>query len=87
MPPLAGPRLEHLDASAPRGLLTIVDLSEVEDLPLDHAPVRTSVILNDAPVSVSLAVLDSLRVPQEHAAIVHALAYAAKTVGLHYSRF
>jgi hypothetical protein len=32
-------------------------------------------------------VLDSLQVPQEHAAIVHALAYAAKTVGLHYSRF
>jgi len=49
--------------------------------------VLLGLILNDARVSVSPAILDSLRVPQEHAAIVHALACDAKTVGLHYSRF
>ena len=47
--------------------------------------VLLGVILDDAPVSVSLAVLDLPGVPQEHAAIVHAPAYAAKTVGLHYN--
>ena len=72
LPPLAVPGFEHLDAVTPGGSLTVVDLAQVQDLPLDHPSVRTSAILDDAPVPVLFAVLAALGAAEKHAAIVYA---------------
>jgi hypothetical protein len=56
----------------PGGSLTVIDLAQIQDLPLDHPSVRTSAILDDAPVPVLFAVLAALDRTEKHAAIVHA---------------
>ena len=63
--PLAVP-LEGLDAVQPRRLLAVVDLPEIQDVPIDHAPARTAALLRNAPIAVFLAVLDPAMALQVH---------------------
>jgi len=56
--PLAA-HLEGLDAAQPRRVLAVVDLPEVQEVPIDHAPVGAPLLFRDAPVPMLLAVFES----------------------------
>ena len=51
------------DRAGPRPLLAVVDLAQVQHVPLAHATVGQPAALDDAPVGVFLAVLPALDVP------------------------
>lgn len=65
--PLAGD-LERFDAAEPTRLLAVVDLPEVQEVPIDHAPVGAAALLRDAPVPMLLAVLDPAMALEVHGA-------------------
>ena len=54
--PLAG-IIEHLNRSPPGTLLPIVDLPQVQHMPLQHPATGEPSVLDDAPVPVDLAIL------------------------------
>jgi hypothetical protein len=58
--------LENLDRPPPRRLLRIVDLAQVQHVPLHHAPSGHPRVLNNAPVAVLLAILVASFEAQEH---------------------
>jgi hypothetical protein len=60
--------VEGLDDPAPCLALTVVDLPQVQHLPLHHLATGTSFALNDVPVAMLLAVLDSTIAAQIHGA-------------------
>jgi hypothetical protein len=65
-----------------------VDLTEVQHMPLHHPAVIKTLVLDDVPVAVRLAVLLSLGASQKHDATnLFAISRAWNRVGLHYSRF
>jgi hypothetical protein len=58
---------KHLNRSAPRQLLGIIDLAQIEYVPLHHASAGHTLVLDNAEVAVLLAVLPANRLAQEHA--------------------
>ncbi len=48
--------IERLDAAQPVLPLAVLDLSQVESVAINNAPVGTAVLLRDAPVPVTLPV-------------------------------
>ena len=50
---------QHLDRPAPGRPLAVVDLAEIEHLPLHHTAVAVAAVLDHAPVTVLLAVLET----------------------------
>src|SRR5208282_2109559 len=76
--------VKDLQRLAPRRLLAIVDLSQIQNSPLHH-PARTQPpTLLHAPIAVLLAVFDSLIRTQVHGGIVPSFPRHEKGVGLHY---
>lgn len=61
---------QYLYRAPPGFSLAVVDLAQIENMPLHHTPVAEAMVLDDAPVAVFFAVLDSPSHPKEHAAIV-----------------
>ena len=57
---------QHFDRAAPRRALAIVDLAEIEHLPLHHPTVAAAAVLDHAPVAVLLAVLEASLGAHEH---------------------
>jgi len=51
--------LDGLDAAQPTGLLAVVDLAQVQEVPIDRPAVGAPVLLGDAPVPMLLAVFDA----------------------------
>ena len=58
--------IEDFDRSAPAFALCIVDLSKVKDLPLDKLATPATAILDDVPVTMLFAVLESRVALQKH---------------------
>ena len=58
--------VERLDRPAPRRALGIVDLAQIQHMPLHRAAARHPAVLHDAPVAVLLAVLPANLVAQKH---------------------
>jgi hypothetical protein len=79
--------VEHLDRLAPSRLLRIVDLPEVEHLALHHTPVGDATVLDDAPATVLLAVLETIFRAQEHADSIGENPQPSNGPGRHYTRF
>src|SRR5258708_15656830 len=80
--------MECLDGRAPRGRLRGVDLAQIQDVRLHHSATVETLVLDDVPVAVRLAVLPSLGSSQEHGAGFYAHhASHGNGLGLHYSRF
>jgi hypothetical protein len=63
---LARAVLEHFDRAAPSQLLRVVDLAEIQHLPLHHAPAGYTLVLDHAEVAVLLTVLLPNLLAQEH---------------------
>src|SRR5208337_3448414 len=59
--------VERLDRPAPTRALAVVDLSEIEHLPLNHAPVVNPAVLDHRPSPMLLAVLAANLMAQKHA--------------------
>lgn len=56
---------------APGFPLAVVDLAQVQNMPLHYTPISQSVILDNAPTAVFLAIFDARLHPKKHAAIVY----------------
>jgi hypothetical protein len=50
---------DHIDGFHPRGLLPVIDLPEVKNLPLDDSVVHRPVTFNNAPIAMFFSVLES----------------------------
>src|ERR1017187_6215471 len=78
LPPLTLRPFENFYTPAPGCFLAIVDLPQVQPLPLHHSARRTAPALHDAPVAMLLAVLDPARAAKKHTAIIHGPPYQAR---------
>src|ERR1700759_982955 len=58
--------IEDFNRSTPAFVLSVVDLAEVEHLPLDHLATAAAPILHHAPVAMLFPVFDPRVAPQEH---------------------
>jgi hypothetical protein len=58
--------VEHLDGLAPHRSLRGVDLSQVKDVALHHAAASNTLVLDDAPIVVRLAVFLAWGLSQKH---------------------
>jgi len=65
-PGMARILVEHLDRLAPGSRLRGVDLAEIQHVPLHHPAIIKTLVLDDVPVVVRLAVLLSLGASQKH---------------------
>ena len=86
-PRLARAVLEHFERAAPSQLLRVVDLAEIQHLPLHHLATGAALVLNDVPVAMLFAVFEASVESQEHANQLNPNKIAEKTLGLHYRRF
>ena len=59
-------RVEHLDRLALSLRLRRIDLAQIQNLPLHHPAVIETLVLDDAPIQMRLAVLPSFDSSQEH---------------------
>jgi hypothetical protein len=62
--------IEGFDQMAPGDALAVVDLTQIEDLPLNHLAASTASALNDAPITVLLTVLEASVPSQIHRALI-----------------
>ena len=85
---LPGPAVfvKDLDGLLPFHALGVVEFAEIEGLTLEDAPPDTNA-LDEAPVVVGLAVLESPCRSQKHAGIISKSRFRLKGVGLHYTNF
>ena len=60
--------VECLDRPAPRRALAVVDLAQIQHMPLHRPAAGHPAVLHDAPVAMLLAVLPAKLVAQKHAA-------------------
>ena len=60
---------QHLDRFAPGRPLAVVDLAEIEHLPLHHTAVAVAAVLDHAPVTMLLAVLETSLGAHKHGSI------------------
>jgi hypothetical protein len=58
--------VERFDRVAPCCSLVIVDLSQIQHMPLHRAPAGHTAVFNDAPVAVLLAVFTANLLAQKH---------------------
>ena len=73
---------QHLDGSAPRRPLAVVDLAQVQHLALN----AVAAVLDHAPVAVLLAILEASLGAHEHGAVACPITRQIKGQGRHYSR-
>ena len=64
---LAAVLIEHRDRTAPRGPLGVVDLPQIQHMPLHYPPVGDAAVLHHAPVAVLFAVFLAGLGSQKHA--------------------
>jgi hypothetical protein len=58
--------VEHLDRLAQHRGLQGIDLAQIQHVALHDAPARDTLVLDDAPIIVRLAVFLALGLPQKH---------------------
>jgi hypothetical protein len=58
--------VKRLDALQPRRTLAVIDLTEIEHMPIDHTPAREPPLLGNAPITVLIAVFDASMALQIH---------------------
>src|SRR5882672_10935 len=84
----ACPFIKGFDLTTPRLVLTVVDLAQVQQLPLYHPPARATLALDNIPIAMLFAVFEASVESQEHDANQLTPTHAdEKILGLHYRRF
>jgi len=58
--------IKGFDQPAPGIVLAVIDLAEIQHLPLDHLATGATLVLNDIPVSMLFAVFEAPVESQEH---------------------
>jgi hypothetical protein len=61
-----GAILQNLNRPPPRQFLRIVDLAQIQHVPLHHAPAGDTRVLDNAPIATLLAILPADLAAQEH---------------------
>src|SRR6202011_5826179 len=61
-----GAILQNLDRPPPSQFLSVVDLTQIQHLPLQHAPAGDACVLDNAPIAMLLAILPADFATQEH---------------------
>src|SRR5262249_37037880 len=61
-----GAIFQNLDRPPPRQFLSVVDLTQIQHVPLHHAPAGDACVLDNAPVAMLLAILLADFAAQEH---------------------
>ncbi len=49
--------IQRVNRLTPRGLLAVVDLPKIQDMPLHYTPARAAAVLDNAPGAMFFAVL------------------------------
>jgi hypothetical protein len=81
------PLVERLDCLAPCSALAVVDLAEIQLVPLHRPAARDPAVLHNAPITVLLAVLAAKLVVQKHNASLSKPLAVSQGVGQHRTRF
>ena len=84
LPVAVRPFIKGFDLSTPILMLGIVDLAEVQHLPLHYSAASTTLALNNIPIAVLLAVFEAPVESQEHANQLTPNKADEKGLGLHY---
>jgi hypothetical protein len=63
---LRGAIFQNLDRPPPRQFLSVIDLTQIQHVPLHHAPAGNACVLDNAPVAMLLAILPADFAAQEH---------------------
>jgi len=79
--------VKSFDRTTPILMLAIIDLAEVQHLPLHHFAASTTPVLDDIPIAMLLAVLEASVESQEHASELTPNQTDEKRLGLHYRLF
>jgi len=79
--------IERLDDPAPSRPLAVVDLAQIEHLPLHHPAAGATLALDNVPIEMLFAVFAPPVRLQVHAADSTPTAAASQGLGLDYSRF
>src|SRR5215467_6222900 len=58
--------IKGFDQVAPRLELAVIDLAEIQHLPLDHLATGAALVLDDIPIAMLFAVFEASIVSQEH---------------------
>jgi hypothetical protein len=51
--------LEHFDGFTPAGFVIVVDLPQIQDLPLNHPIALGTSVFHNAPLAMSFAILEA----------------------------
>jgi len=78
--------VKSFDRTTPIVMLAIIDLAEVQNLPLYHFAASTTLVLDDIPIAMLLAIFEASVEPQEHANQLTQNKADEKRLGLHYRR-
>ena len=78
--------VKSFDRTTPIVMLAIIDLAEVQNLPLYHFAASTTLVLDDIPIAMLLAVFEAPVESQEHANQLTPNKADEKRLGLHYRR-
>src|SRR6266508_620562 len=84
----ACPFIKGFDLTTPSLRLAVVDLAQVQHLPLHHLAASTALALDNSPIAMFFAVFEASVESQEHDANqLTPNNINEKTLGLHYRRF
>src|ERR1700693_225501 len=79
--------VQRFDRLAPRGPLAVVDLAQIQHMPLHRATAGDPAVLDNAPIAVLLAVFAAKLVARKHDASLSKPAAVSQGLGRHRSRF
>src|SRR2546421_1613657 len=82
-----GSFIKGFDQMAPSLTLTVIDLAQIQHLPLNHLATSAALALDNIPVAMFFAVLEASIESQEHATQPTPTESTKKMLGLHYRRF
>ena len=87
LPVTASAFVKGFDLPAPRFMLTVVDLAEIQHLALHHFAASTPLVLDNIPIAMFFAVFEASVESQEHANQLTQNKIDEKILGLHYRPF
>jgi hypothetical protein len=79
--------IKGFDLPAPSLMLAVVDLAQIEHLPLHHFATSAALALDNIPIAMFFAVFEASVEAQEHANQLTQNRIDEKTLSLHYRRF
>jgi hypothetical protein len=77
---------EHFNRFAPRRFLTVIDLPQIQDLPLHNTLSMDATTLNDAPIAMGFTIFETGLGTEKHTLHFQEKSLPIKHQGRHYRR-